>query len=96
MLARSHAMFLAQISIDNIIQTRKSNRTLSIITVVATVLVPCVMIAGLFGMNVPVPWNASDDGGGPDDNTHAFFGILGFLVLAVLVCLAIAKRARWI
>lgn len=93
MLARSHAMFLAQISIDNIIQTRESNRTLSIITVAATVLVPCVMVAGLFGMNVKVPWGVSDDG---NDNTHAFFGILGVLVISVLVSLGFAKRVRWI
>ncbi|KAF1972229.1 cora family metal ion transporter-like protein [Bimuria novae-zelandiae CBS 107.79] len=89
MLSRSHSNYLAQISVDQVIQGNQSNVTLGKVTVIATILVPLNLICGLFGMNVKVP--------GRDNESLAwFFGILGTIVLFVAVCVGVAKRMRYI
>jgi len=89
MLSRSHSNYLAQISVDQVIQGNKSNITLGKVTVIATVLVPLNLVCGLFGMNVPVPW-------GEPGSLIPFFGILGGIVTFVLICLVVARRMRYI
>ncbi|KAF2263820.1 cora-domain-containing protein [Lojkania enalia] len=89
MLSRSHSNYLAQISVDQVIQGNQSNVTLGKVTVIATILVPLNLICGLFGMNVHVPGQESDSLGW-------FFGILGTIALFVTVCLIIARRLRYI
>ena len=88
MLSRSHSNYLAQISVDQVIQGNDSNETLGKVTVIATILVPLNLICGLFGMNVKVP--------GQDGSIAWFFGILGTIILFVAVCLGTAKRMRYI
>ena len=89
MLSRSHASYLAQLSVDNIAQGNRSNAVLSKITLLATILVPLNLISGVFGMNVPVPGRSSTGLGW-------FFGILGFIVTIVGVSLGVARRYRFI
>lgn len=55
MLSRSHGNYLAQVSMQNVEQGNKANQMLNKITVLATILVPLNLVAGLFGMNVDVP-----------------------------------------
>lgn len=88
MLSRSHSNYLAQISVDQVIQGNQANVTLGKVTVIATILVPLNLICGLFGMNVRVP--------GQDGSPAWFFGILGTIFLFVAVCLTVAKRLRYI
>ncbi|EAT83295.1 hypothetical protein HBH56_195520 [Parastagonospora nodorum] len=88
MLSRAHSNYLAQISVDQVIQGNASNETLQKVTVIATILVPLNLICGLFGMNVRVP--------GQDGSIAWFFGILGTIFLFVAVCLTVAKRMRFI
>ncbi|KAL1875916.1 hypothetical protein VTK73DRAFT_9771 [Phialemonium thermophilum] len=89
MLSRSHSNYLAQISIDGITQGTNTNRVLSKITLLASIIVPLNVVTGLFGMNVHVPWQGQE-------NLYAFFGILGSLLLFCLVTLLIARRYRFI
>jgi magnesium transporter len=88
MLSRSHSNYLAQISVDQVIQGNQANITLGKVTVIATILVPLNLICGLFGMNVKVP--------GQDGSLGWFFGILGTIFLFVAVCLSVAKKLRYI
>jgi magnesium transporter len=88
MLSRAHGNYLAQISVDQVIQGNASNETLQKVTVIATILVPLNLICGLFGMNVKVP--------GQDGSLGWFFGILGTICMFVAVCLGVAKRMRFI
>jgi magnesium transporter len=88
MLSRAHSNYLAQISVDQVIQGNASNATLQKVTVIATILVPLNLICGLFGMNVKVP--------GQDGSLGWFFGILGAIFLFVSICLGVAKRMRFI
>ncbi|KAJ9628511.1 hypothetical protein H2203_002411 [Taxawa tesnikishii (nom. ined.)] len=89
MLSRSHANYLAQISIDNITQGNKANELLGKVTLLATILVPLNLIAGLFGMNVPVPGRDSEGLGW-------FFGIVGVILFLSTACVLAAKRMRYI
>ena len=89
MLSRSHANYLAQLSVDNLLKGNSTNKALAKITVVATILVPLNLITGLFGMNVHVP--------GQDIGGYAYFGaIVGTIALFVTCSLLIAKRMRLI
>jgi magnesium transporter len=88
MLSRSHSNYLAQISVDQVIQGNQSNITLGKVTVIATILVPLNLICGLFGMNVKVP--------GQDGSLGWFFGILGTIILFVATCLGVAKKLKYI
>ena len=88
MLSRAHSNYLAQISVDQVIQGNDSNATLQKVTVIATILVPLNLICGLFGMNVKVP--------GQDGSLAWFFSIIGVICLFVSVCLLVARRMRYI
>ena len=87
MLSRSHANYLAQLNVDNILKGNHTNKTLAKITVLATILVPLNLITGLFGMNVNVP-------GKNTEGLYWFFGILGGIGLFVVTCLFVARRLR--
>lgn len=87
MLSRSHANYLAQLNVDNILKGNSTNKALAKITVVATILVPLNLVTGLFGMNVNVP-------GKNTDGLYWFFGIIGAIFLFVTFCLIIARRMR--
>lgn len=89
MLSRSHSNYLAQLSVDNIAQGNRTNKVLSKITVLASILVPLNLVSGLFGMNVPVP--------GKNSSTLAwFFGISGGLLAFVVLSLTFLKKRRYI
>jgi magnesium transporter len=55
LLGRIHTNYLAQINLDGIDSGNRTNRMLGKVTLFATILVPCNLITGLFGMNVAVP-----------------------------------------
>ncbi|OAA46622.1 Mg2+ transporter protein, CorA-like protein [Beauveria brongniartii RCEF 3172] len=87
LLSRAHSNYLATLSINNISQGTDTNRVLSKITFLASVLVPLNLVSGMFGMNVRVPFqNDRVDSLGP------FFGILSFMIV---LCSLILGWARW-
>lgn len=88
MLSRSHANYLAQLSVGAIAQGSRANEVLSKITLAATILVPLNLICGLFGMNVTVPGKNSEGLGW-------FFGILGVIAAIVVVSLAAARKYKF-
>ncbi|KAK3379597.1 hypothetical protein B0T24DRAFT_163766 [Lasiosphaeria ovina] len=89
MLSRAHSNYLAQISIDGIAQGTSTNRVLSKITLLASIIVPLNVVTGLFGMNVFIPWKDVD-------NLGPFFGILGSLLLFCVIALGMARMFRWV
>lgn len=89
MLSRSHQNFLAQIQLDNITQGNRANALLGKVTLIATILVPLNLIAGLFGMNVNVPGKNADGLGW-------WFGIVGVILGFTALCVGVAKRMRYI
>src|SRR3569833_119930 len=93
MLGRAHSNYLAQLSIDSITQGTNTNRVLSKITFLASIIVPLNVITGLFGMNVKVPWYVGDE---QNDNQNAFWGIFGILCIFCVTCIGIARRFKYI
>lgn len=89
MLSRSHTNHLTQITLQHTEQGSRANELLGKITVLATVLVPMNLIAGLFGMNVRVP----GEGG---DNLGWWFGIVGVVLFLGITCVTLAKRFKFI
>ncbi|KAI6375728.1 hypothetical protein MCOR25_002890 [Pyricularia grisea] len=89
MLSRSHGNYLTQLSIDNITQGTNTNRMLTKITFLASIIVPLNVVTGLFGMNVHVPYQEVE-------TLDAFFTILGCLGAFVVVCLCIARKLKYI
>ncbi|KAL2134224.1 hypothetical protein VTI74DRAFT_729 [Chaetomium olivicolor] len=87
MMSRAHSNYLAQISIDGIAQGTSTNKVLSKITLLASIIVPLNVVTGLFGMNVPVPWRDVE-------SLAPFFGILGVLVAFCVICSWLAWRLR--
>lgn len=88
-LSRAHSNYLAQLTIDSILQGTQTNAGLSKITFIATVIVPLNIVTGLFGMNVEVPFLHVE-------NLRPFFGIVGSLVGFVILALLLARRLRLI
>lgn len=88
MLSRAHSNYLAQISIDGIAQGTNTNRVLSKITLLASIIVPLNVITGLFGMNIRVPWQDLD-------SLAPFFGVVGSLIAFCALALILAWKYRW-
>lgn len=64
----------------------RTNRSLSALTVISTLLLPPTFVAGLFGMNVPgLPWSQNPDG---------FWIVTAFCALLVGTSYGILKRFR--
>lgn len=89
MLSRSHSNYLAQLSIDNILQGNQSNKVLNKVTVLASILVPLNLVCGAFGMNVKVPFRDSE-------SLLPFFMIILFIVTFSVASFGIARRMRWV
>ncbi|KAL2754678.1 hypothetical protein ACRALDRAFT_2109003 [Sodiomyces alcalophilus JCM 7366] len=88
-LARSHSNYLAQLSISNISQGTDTNRVLSKITFLASILVPMNLVSGLFGMNVRVPFEGAD-------TLLPFFMIFTSLIVFCIITLVWARKAKYI
>jgi magnesium transporter len=88
-LSRSHSNYLAQLSIDGITQGTSTNRVLSKITILASIIVPLNLVTGLFGMNVAVPWREIE-------NLNAFFSIVGSLIGICVCAILLARKLRYI
>lgn len=89
MLSRSHTNHLTQITLQHTEQGSRANELLGKITVIATILVPMNLVAGLFGMNVPVP-------GGSSTGLGWWFGIVGLVLGLAVTCVTLAKKLRYI
>lgn len=90
MLGRSHSNHLAQITLRHTEQGSRANNLLGKITIFATILVPLNLVAGLFGMNVPVPGGVNPGG------LEWWFGIIGVMIGFSLLCILTAKKFKLI
>ena len=89
MLARAHSNHLSQVQLAHIELGGQSNVLLGKITVLATILVPLNLVAGLFGMNVHVP---GQDAGG----LGWWFGIVGVILTFSAICIGVMKKLKYI
>jgi magnesium transporter len=67
--------------------TNRTNEVMRMLTIIATVLLPLTLLAGIFGMNVPLPL---------DDSPYVFVLIFVVWVVIVTGMLYFFRRNRWI
>ncbi|KAJ2860591.1 hypothetical protein GGH94_005418 [Coemansia aciculifera] len=92
-LARAHAHYAAQLAVG---QSRASERLAAVSSrwlLLAAVLLPMQYAAGLFGMNIGVPWKHNAEKKLNETN-DAWFGIMACLVAAFLLAIVYARIRR--
>jgi magnesium transporter len=65
----------------------KQNDILRLLTIFTVILLPPTLIAGIYGMNVPLPFQHSH---------HAFWIIEGGTLLLAVAMLSFFRRQRWL
>jgi magnesium transporter len=81
---------------DFILSTEKTNKVLSILTIIFTLSIPATVVASVYGMNIPLPWG---NGEGPPT---AFGPFTSFVVLLLVMAVPAAmmawyfKRSGWL
>ncbi|KAJ1642448.1 CorA metal ion transporter [Coemansia asiatica] len=90
-LARAHANYMAQLSLGLSRTTVGVGVFSNQWAVLACVLLPLQIAAGLFGQNIKVPWMV-DVETGTNNNLHAWFGIFGFMMLFLLCVVGVLRR----
>lgn len=81
---------------DFILSTEKTNKVLSILTIIFTLAIPATVVASIYGMNVPLP-------GGNGERPPTFLGaytsfiiLVAAMVVPALIMSWYFRRARWI
>jgi magnesium transporter len=69
--------------------SNRLNQVMKVLTVVATVFMPPTLLAGIYGMNVPLPRFP-----GPD--VAQFWWLTGICVVMIVAMLAVFRSRRWI
>jgi len=72
------------------ITSYRINETMRALTVISVVLLPLSVLAGIYGMNVQLPF-AFDA-----QNPYTFWGILGAMLATVVGLLAFFRIKRWL
>jgi magnesium transporter len=67
--------------------TNRTNEVMRMLTIIATVLLPLTLLAGIYGMNVPLPFQ---------DSHYSFILIFVVWVIIVTGMLLFFRRKRWI
>ena len=69
--------------------SNRLNAVMKVLTVVATLVMPPTLLAGIYGMNVSLPHFPGSDGA-------QFWWLVGLCIAMILVMLALFRRRRWI
>jgi magnesium transporter len=76
---------------DFILGTDRLNRVMRVLTIISTIMLPLIVLSGLWSMNIPLPFGA-DPGGHP----YFFYFIVAALLIVVFAMLYAFRRKRWI
>jgi magnesium transporter len=69
--------------------SNRLNEVVKVLTVVSTIFMALALIAGLWGMNVKLPYLPGEEG-------HQFWWVFGIMLVIVLTMLAFFRRRDWI
>jgi magnesium transporter len=73
---------------NNTLTSFRINEVIRVLTIISTIMLPLTLVASILGMNIyPMPI---------EDNTAAFGGIMGAMVLIIFGMLAFFRSRRWI
>lgn len=68
------------------LMANKTNEIMRVLTIISTIVLPLTFITGLYGMNVALPLSGA---------ANAFWLIIAFCILTILILLLFFKRKRW-
>lgn len=71
----------------NSLTTHRTNEVIRALTVMSVLMLPLTLVSGIYGMNVPLPFERS---------AFAFVGILGMMLCVAMGMLAVFRHKRWI
>lgn len=83
MLGRIESLNNMYVSINSM----KTSETMKALTIIMALLLPLTIITGFYGMNVRLPFQ---------NNTNAYWGILGAMLISSIIMIYISIRKRWI
>ena len=69
--------------------SNRLNEVMKVLTVVATVFMPPTLLAGIYGMNVPLPKF-------PGGEAAQFWWLTGLCIAMIVAMLAVFRKRRWI
>jgi magnesium transporter len=76
---------------DYVLSTERLNRIMRVLTIISTIMLPLIVLSGLWSMNVPLPL-----GGDPGGSHFFFYGMVAMLLFVSLIMLYIFHRRHWI
>lgn len=71
----------------NSLTTHRTNEVIRALTVMSVVMLPLTLVSGIYGMNVPLPFERS---------VFAFCGILLLMACVAMGMLAVFRQKRWV
>jgi magnesium transporter len=69
--------------------SNRLNQVMKVLTVVATIFMPPTLLAGIWGMNIPLPRF-------PGSDAAQFWWLFGLMLAMIVAMLAVFRRRRWI
>jgi magnesium transporter len=72
------------------ITSYRINETMRALTVISVLLLPLSVIAGIYGMNVQLPFAQNAQ------NPYAFWGVLGAMLIMVISLLLLFRYKKWL
>jgi magnesium transporter len=76
---------------DYVLSSERLNRIMRTLTIISTIMLPLIVLSGLWSMNVPLPFGAD-----PGGHHYFFFVIVAMLLIVVCGMLYFFRRKRWI
>jgi magnesium transporter len=76
---------------DYVLSADHLNLIMRTLTIISTIMLPLIVLSGLWSMNVPLPFGAD-----PGGQHHFFFIMVGMLLIVVCGMLYFFHRKRWI
>jgi magnesium transporter len=75
---------------DNMLSTEKTNRILSVLTILFTLSIPASVIGAFYGMNIHLP------GGIDEQGTWNFLGIYTTFLISIMITIATVLLMIWV
>ncbi len=76
---------------DFVLSTDHLNHIMRVLTIISTIMLPLIVLSGLWSMNIPLPFGAN-----PGGHPSFFYGMVVMLVIVVGSMLFFFRRKHWI
>jgi magnesium transporter len=85
--------YIAMVQINLGVESNKLNSIQQIMACVTTITIPISCITGIFGMNVPLPYQSGVNG---FEDLTPFYVICAILAISSIILFVLFRRIKWI